>query len=329
MWDFKIGWSLSLMGQTLPFILLRLVVYFGITLAYFVVTGLGAGIGWGIGGFGDEGFRASSTFWGGLIGFGLTAAVLYWLREYILYMVKAGHIAVLVELMDGEDLPAGRSQIEHAQAVVRERFMTASVLFAVDQLVKGVIAAITGILGFITSVIPIPGAQQIVGLLRAFLRVAVGFVDEIMLAYIIRTRADNPWRAAQEALVLYGQNAAVLLRNAAWLAVIIYVLSFVVFLLALAPAAAFVYFFPGGWSAAGVVFALLLAWSVKAAVLEPFAIACLMQVYFRVIEGQTPDPEWDAKLSGLSRKFREIKDRAVGADRPQGQAPLGPVAPRA
>ena len=30
---------------------------------------------------------------------------------------------------------------------------------------------------------------------------------------------------------------------------------------------------------------------------EPFAIAALMQVYFKVIEGQVPDPEWDRRLA--------------------------------
>ena len=114
-------------------------VYFGITLAYILVTGMGAGIGFGVGALGDAGFQAGSTFWGGLIGFGIVGAVMYWAREYILYIVKAGHIAVLVELIDGKPMPEGRSQVEHGRVVVTERFAQASVLFAVDQLIKGVL----------------------------------------------------------------------------------------------------------------------------------------------------------------------------------------------
>ena len=71
MWDFSIGRALGLMGRTLPFILLRMAVYFGITLGYILVTGMGAGVGWGIGGFGDADFRATTTAWGGLAGFGI------------------------------------------------------------------------------------------------------------------------------------------------------------------------------------------------------------------------------------------------------------------
>ncbi|MDX6750325.1 hypothetical protein SH611_10955 [Geminicoccaceae bacterium 1502E] len=313
MWNFELGHALGLMIKTSPFVLLRMAVYFGITLAYILVTGVGAGVGWGVGGFGDDGFRAASTFWGGLIGFGITGAVMYWLREYVLYLVKAGHIAVLVELLEGKPMPHGRSQIAHARAVVTERFAQSSALFAIDQLVKGVLAAITGLVRGVLSVLPLPGVAQLAGILHAFLRIAVGFVDEVILAHAFRTRSADPWGAAKTALVLYGQNYKVMLKNAAWLAVIVYGLSFAVFLVMLAPAALVVYLIPGTWSAGGLVFALLLAWSVKAALLEPFAIACLMQVYFRTIEGQSPDPAWEARLGQMSSKFQALKERAAAA----------------
>ncbi|SDL99858.1 hypothetical protein SAMN05192555_108151 [Franzmannia pantelleriensis] len=320
MWDFRIGQSLGLMAKTLPFILFRLAVYFGVALAYVLMTGVGAGVGWGIGGFGDEGFRAASTFWGGVAGFGIVGVVMYVLREYLLYMVKAGHIAVLVELLDGQSLPQGRSQIQHATASVKERFGQASALFAVDQLIKGVLRVLTGLVRGIFGLLPIPGARQFLRLLQMFLRIAVGFIDEVILAYSFRTRADNPWGASRDGLVLYGQNLKPMFKNAAWLALIVYGLSFVIFLIMLAPAALVAYLIPGGWSATGVVVALLFAWSVKVAVLEPFAITCMMQAYFKTIEGQTPDPEWEAKLDGLSAKFRKLKGKAGEAAATSGHA---------
>ncbi len=311
MWNFSVSRSLSLMGRTMPFIALRVAVYFGMAAAYVVVTGTGAGIGWGIGAFGDDGFRTGAIFWGGAIGFGLTAGVLYFLREYVLYVVKAGHIAVLVELLDGREMPSGKSQVAHATAVVRQRFGEASVLFAIDQLVKGVLRVVTGLIQGIASFLPVPGLQQMTGILRAFLNISVGFIDEVILAYAIRTGSTNPWQSARTALVLYGQNYKPMLKNAAWLTIIVYGLSFLVFLLMLAPAAALVWLIPGAWSAGGFVFALIFAWAVKAALIEPFAIACMMQVYFRAIEGQSPDPAWERRLSEASRKFGEIKERAA------------------
>ena len=313
MWDFSLGTAMGLMMRTMPFILLRMAVYFGIAAGYVLMTGTGAGVGWGIGGFGDEGFRASATLWGGVAGFGIFGAVMFWAREYILYIVKAGHIAVLVELIDGKPLPQGRGQISHAATVVKARFPQASLLFVMDQLIKGVIGAITGLVRGILTILPIPGARQLAGILSAFLRVAAGFIDEVILAHAIRTRSDNAWASAREALVLYGQNSKMMLKNAAWLAIFVYALGFVVFLVMLAPAALVVYLLPGAWSAGGVVFALIFAWAVKAALLEPLAVACMMQVFFRVTEGQTPDPEWEARLEQLSGRFRKLKDRARGA----------------
>ena len=309
MWDFSIGQAIGLMLRTMPFVALRAAVYFGIALAYVLATGTGVGVGWGIGAFGDEEFRASSMAWGGIAGFGIMGAVLYWVREYILYIVKAGHIAVLVELIDGKPIPGGRSQIAHASTVVKERFGQASALFALDQIVKGVIRAITGLARGILSILPIPYIRQLMGVVQAFLRKAVGFIDEVILAHAIRAHSHDAWGSAREALVLYGQNWKVMLKNAAWLTVITYGLAFLVFLLMLAPAAALVYALPGAWSAGGFVFALLFAWSVKAAFLEPFAVICLMQVYFKTIQGQQPDPEWEARLDGLSSQFRTLKDR--------------------
>ncbi|MFU8825323.1 MAG: hypothetical protein ACNA7N_13875 [Yoonia sp.] len=313
MWDFSFRRGLGLMMQTLPFILLRMVVYFGAALAYVLVTGTGAGIGWGIGALGDDGFRASATFFGGLAGFGVVAIVMYWLREYILYMVKAGHIAVMVELIDNRPMPAGRSQIGHAQAMVRDRFSEASVLFAIDQLIKGVLRAITGLIRGVFTLLPIPGVRQLVTILRAFLRVAVGFIDEVILAHGMRTRATDPWASARSALVLYAQNYKPMLKNAAWITLFVYGLMAILFFIMLAPAALITNLYPGSMSAMGIVIAFILAWSVKQAVLEPLAVACLLQAYFHTIEGQVPNPEWDAKLHSMSGEFKKLADRATGA----------------
>ena len=51
--------------------------------------------------------------------------------------------------------------------------------------------------------------------------------------------------------MLYAQNAKPMMKNAAWLTLFVYGLSFVVFLVMLAPAAAVVYLIPGTWSAGG------------------------------------------------------------------------------
>ena len=169
----------------------------------------------------------------------------------------------------------------------------------------------TGLLQGLLMFLPIPGLDRIMGAVRAYLKVAVGLVDEVILAHAIRTKSDNPWKSAQEALVLYAQNGKPMLINAAWLTLISYALAFGVFLIMLAPAALVVYLLPGAWSAGGFVFAILFAWAVKSALIEPFAIACLLQVFFKVTEGQVPNPEWEEKLSRATDKFKQLGQRAA------------------
>ena len=311
MWDFSIGRTIGILLQTLPFILLRMAIYFGITLVFILATGTGAGIGYGVGNLSEDpsGFAVG----GGFIGFGLVAGAVYWAREWLLYMVKAAHIAVIVKLIDNAPLPAGQSQVAYGREVVTARFGEANTLFVLDQLIKGAIAAITGLIGGIAAFLPIPGLDALARFANTVIRLSLTYVDEIILGYNIRTNSTNAWDSSRHGLVLYAQNGLKMVKNAVWLTVFLWILAIVVFLLALSPAAAILYFFPGNIAGYAFVIALVFAWAFKAAVLEPFAIAALMSVYFKTIEGQVPDPAWDAKLAGASSKFRQIKEKAVSA----------------
>lgn len=325
MMDFKLGETASLLARTAPFLVFRFLIYFGITLAYTLITGVGAGIGFGLGTIG--GYAEAGGMWGGLIGFGVAGGIMYFLREYLLYLVKAGHIAVLVELLEGKSLPEGRGQIDHAQAMVRERFAQSSVLFGLDQIIKGVLKAFNRAFFTITNFLPIPGIQGIASFLNTIINLSLTYLDEVILAYNIRTKADNPWAASRTALVLYGQNYKDFLKNAVWLAFIIWGLTLLVFLIVLAPVAALVQVLPGTAGPLTLIIALVFAWAVKQSVIEPFGMTALMQVFFRITEGQEPDPEWETRLENLSNKFKELKDKATdwpgGQQTPDGNTPGG------
>ena len=148
--------------------------------------------------------------------------------------------------------------------------MRKTALLALDRLIKGVVGVITGLMQGILGIVPIPKADQMMGVVRADVKVSVGLIDEVILAHGIRTNPENPWSSAQDAPVLYAQNAKPLLINAAWLTLFRCGLSFGVFLVMLAPAALVVYLISGTWSAGGFVFVILFDWAVKAALIEPF-----------------------------------------------------------
>ena len=325
MMDFKLGQIISLLLKTTPFLVFRFLIYFGITLAYVLITGLGAGIGFGIGSIG--GGAEAGGLWGGIFGFGLASAGVYLIREYLLYMVKAGHIAVLVELMEGKELPGGKGQIDYAQGIVRERFAQSSILFGLDQLIKGVLKAFNRAFFTIANFLPIPGIQGIASFINTIINLSLTYLDEVILAYNMKTRAENPWAASRTALILYAQNYKAFLKNAFWLAFVIWGMTFLVFLLVLAPVAGLVSLFPGSAGPLTLIIAVVFAWGIKQAVIEPIGMTALMQVFFNVTEGQEANPEWEGKLDKVSKKFSELKDKAADwnpqTDSPQPTAEPG------
>ncbi|HTO39366.1 MAG TPA: hypothetical protein VL026_00210 [Rhizomicrobium sp.] len=318
MWDFSLSDALRAVIRTAPFVLLRLVVYVGMAFGFVLITALGAGFGLIAGRMLS---LPNGALWGGLGGFVLLIGLYRLAREYVLYLVKAGHIAVLVELIDGKSIPAGEGQLRHGANYVRAHFAQSSVLFGVDLLIKAVIRTLTNLANRLSSFVPIPGLAPLLKIAEAVMRLSLTYVDELILAYLIRSRSQNPWETAKEGLVLYAQNYTHFLKNALWLWLILWAITLSIFALCLAPAIVFAAALPGhhGWW--GIGFAFVFAWALKIAVLEPLAIAALMQVFFRKIEGQRPDPAWEARLNATSAKFRELGEKAAGwIDRPAAGA---------
>jgi hypothetical protein len=313
MWDFSFSRAIAMVVQTLPFIILRVIIYAGIALAYVLTVGIGGALGWGFGYLGSSvDAHANGALWGGIVGFGLVSGALYFAREYLLYLVKAAHIAVLVEVYDGRPVPGGQGQLSYGADFVKTHFAESSILFGVDQLIKGVLRSLFGTINFFTAFLPIPALQNLIRLAESIVRMSLTYVDEIILAYLIRTKTKNPWATSRDGLILFAQNYMHFLKNAVWLSVMMWLLTFALFVVMLAPAALLVSYVQSGAGLWAFAFAVVFAIAVKKAVMEPIAIAALMQVYFKEIEGQTPNAEWTDRLNKVSSKFRDLAQKAAG-----------------
>lgn len=64
--DFDIGEITGLLLRTAPFLVFRFLIYFGITLGYVLITGVGAGTGFGLGSIAGD--SATGRMYGGIIG---------------------------------------------------------------------------------------------------------------------------------------------------------------------------------------------------------------------------------------------------------------------
>ncbi len=309
--NFSVARAIGLVLRTWPFLVLRLGIWALVCAGYGAGVAGGAVMGIALGALWSA--SAGGAALGALAGFAAASALLFWLRAYITYLLKGGHIAALVAAHDGLPLPLGFGQVGYALAIVRERFWEVNVLFAVDLLIKGVVGALSGLIAGLAAPFGLGG---LAGLLTHVLRLSTFYVDELILARNIRTREADPFSGAQDALVLYAQNAWPIVRNALILAAVCALLGLGAFLVLVGPFGLVAALAPEAmtgavFTLASLALAALAALALVYAAAEPFCIACLMQVYFNVTEGQRPDPLWRRRLESTSAAFRKLGEEAL------------------
>jgi len=314
---FRTWRTLGLLAQTTPFIFLRLAVYIGVAVVYTVVVGVGGSIGLM---FGKA--MGNSGMWfglGGIVGFAIASGVLYFAREYVLYLVKAAHVAVLVRLMDGKPIPCNKGQIRYGRDVVREHFASSSALFGLNQLIRGALRAFNAVTLDVASWLPVPGLESMTKLVDKIIGNALGHLDQVILAQIIRAETRDPSATAADSVVLYAQNYKGAFKNAAFLTLILWCLTLLIFLLVVVPVTAIFGMLDvhrGLWAFG---FSVIAAWCLKAAIVDPFATAALIQIYDGLTAGQAPNTEWAARLESISSKFRELVHGAGNSPAPSSK----------
>jgi hypothetical protein len=301
-----LGEALGLLAKTLPFIWIRLGSYalLGLGLAtYFAIV---AGIAWLLG-----------QLWAPLgvilflIAIGGGFGIVRWVTRYYFYLLKAAHTAVMTEFIVHGTGPDG-GQVAYGRAAVTERFKDTSVMFAVDVLVDGIVKRIIRTVVRVASILPIPGIDSLGKLLERVALASSTYVDESILSRAYARREQNVWAVAHEGVVLYAQAWKPIVANAVVLSLISYV-EFALLLVILAlPALAIGAVFP----AAGPFLAVLVvigAWMIKLAVADAWSLAATLLAYHRTTHDMTPDPEWVARLEGMSDKFKELGRKAKEA----------------
>ena len=200
----------------------------------------------------------------------------------------------------------------YGKRIVTERFAQTNVLFAMDLLVEGVVRSFNRTLDWVANLLPIPGMQGLMNLVKALLHSASTYIDETIFSYLLARNETNPWRGGQEGLVYYCQNAKPILKTAIWVVVLDKVLSVVLWAVMLVPALLAAKLFPEG-SAAIWAFgiAVLFAANARSAFLEPLFLIMVMTTFHVSVENQPINLEWDDRLTSLSGKFKELKEKAA------------------
>jgi hypothetical protein len=315
--------AIGLLMRTLPYALVR----FAISLAFAIACIVWLTIT--IGGAAVAGRFIAPVFGVGWFITCIVAAGWFWgaVLRYVMHLIECGHIAVLTELIvHGRVGNGNESMFAYGKRIVVERFGEVNVLFAMNLLVRGVVNAVHSTIEGIGRLLPIPGLEAIGNLVTAIFRAATRYMDKVIFSYNLASGDPNPWRGAQQGLVYYAQDAKPLLKQAVWIVVLEHVLSVVLWLALLIPAAAVTAILPHDVRNVGAVvtigIAALFALAARGAFLKPVFLIMVTVRFHELVEHQPINQEWVARLDQLSTKFRDLGQKAETFVSPSAVAPV-------
>lgn len=309
--------------KTLPYVLLQFGI--GVSFALFGVLYLGL-VGWLALRVvaGDGGLSLLVVAGVMIVGLITFAAVWRLVQRYLLYMVEAGHVAVIAHVVEEGEAPD--NQIRYGLNQVREYFLSASGLFGVSTLVDAVLKQFTRATARLEELIPVPIPQQIETLLAIVQKsivLAVRYLDNAIIAYMFVDGNENRWQSAREGLVLYAQTWKTVLGSTLGIVGGMYALSFVLLTL-LAPVSAALDVLPTALEAISWLIVAGLVAIVHTGLVKPWVKTVVITTFLVEQRERTPDEGTENALADRSEKFREIvvkaeNDESIDRDR-QGSA---------
>jgi len=175
----------------------------------------------------------------------------------------------------------------------------------------------------IAGLLPIPGLSSVMAVVNSIIYAATTYIDETMFSYNLARGDDNVWRSSKDGLIYYAQNAKEVLKTGVWIVVLDKLLTVVAWVVMLVPAFIITYLLPqslAGWGGTfAFVIAILFASNIRGAFLKPLFLAMVMTKFHVCVEGQPINETWDERLTTASKKFQEIKDKALGVGTGQQQ----------
>ena len=235
------------------------------------------------------------------------------IREYVLYLLQAGHIALITEIVENGALPQGISQTAWAKERVMSCFREVSVLALVDQLVKGVLVSLNRTLFNIMQAVPIPALEGLASVVQRIVTFSLTYIDESVIAWTFRTKNPNVFDAAKSGILIYCQSWKPLLKNAVALTLLSYLFVILTTIVFMVPFGAIAFVLPQSWAFgkfALFMLALFLGISAKWILFDPIACTSTMLTFLDEAGRTAPDSVWESRIEAVSAEFRTLKARA-------------------
>ncbi len=293
--------ALDVMKKTMKFVWLKLGFGAAMTGIMIVIIGLAAGIG---------ALTKSSGVFAILLCIGIIvfAGVFNFAMNYVGYMLKAGHIAVVAHAVTTGEVP--ENQFEFGKQMVTDRFVTTNAYLVVDRLVSGAVRQLQNAVGKVGAALDfIPGMEKFTDLVQTFIRIALGYVDECCLGYCFVNQEKSAFEASCDGVVIYFQNAKKLLKDAAITTLIVTVATFVSWFVPFIIMMPIFSVFKWNITIAAFI-CIFIAVTLKSAFIDTYVMVKMMVSYMEVAPSTVISFDLYDKLCGLSAKFRELFDKA-------------------
>lgn len=308
--------TIQLVTKTIPFLLVRVLIYGIFAFVALLFLGIMIGIGFLV----NKMFGESSAAFIVLmfITFGIIWGGLRFLEQYVLYIVKVGHISVVVELIKTGEIPEGKGQIAYGKEQVKKNFGTANVAFVLDKAVHGAVRQIQRWMMRVGNFFNfIPGIKNIIGIINAIMSVSLNYIDEAVVSYVIlrknEKREEDVWKSACDGVVLYAQSWKGILKTATGAVIFIYIFSIATFLLFVFPLLGLSKLLTVNNPEMGMFFgfialigAYILTLAFKRALIDPIVTIAMVNSYQKNIDGVQPSIDLHQKLLGVSVKFKKL-----------------------
>lgn len=291
--------SLSLLFQTWPFWLLKIGVYFAIGIVFFLIASLILFIA----------FKASGfvTWIIILIGLGALWGFFRLIRSYILYLIKAGHVAVIATLIQKGSLPPEEGMVSFGFKAVKSKFVTASVFFVIDQIISAIVKGISNFIYRLASWVPVGSVRKILQLVANIISVFLSYIDEAVLGYVLTSSEKDVWKTSRDGVVLYFKSWKPILATSAVVVLLNYLFSGLLFWILYIATAPITLILPSSFRDFAFLIALIVTFIIKSSFFDQWTLVWVMLAYNESIKGMSADSASASRLAELVPKFKELK----------------------
>ena len=258
--------------------------------------------------------ESESVLWYvGICSFLICIIVYMLINEYLNYLVKSAHVAVIGELVEKGNVPVGTSIVTYGKELVKQRFTTASIFYVFDILISFAISRIQNLINkFGEKFEKIPILNIIVSFVSLILTFFLRSVDEAVLCHVFRKKNENVWKSAADGIVLYFENWKEIFKSVIFLSMVVLVLCFAEICISVY---IFIMIINATMIANWPILLLLMFVAVvinafNSSFIDSWITISIINKYTELTLNQEPQFDLYSKASGCSRMFRKICDKA-------------------